>query len=82
MKWIRLFKAVKKEPEYDIAQEIIDKIAARFQIDIPEAEIGYITMHLQGAKLRQHKGGITRSVQFTNVMQAKKLIHNMEEATG
>lgn len=73
---------LKQEPEFAIAQEIIDKMAARFQIAIPEAEIGYITMHLQGAKLRQHKGELLESANLQTVMQAKKLMRHMEEATG
>ena len=44
-------KQLKQEPEYDTARKIITQLVSRFNIDIPEAEIGYITMHLQGAKL-------------------------------
>ena len=71
-----------KEPEYRIAQEIITKLSARFQIEIPEAEIGYITMHLQGAKLRQHEGQLLEASNLQTFMQAKKLIQCMEDATG
>lgn len=39
-------------PEFAIADKIIQKLQTIFQLDIPEAEIGYITMHLRGAKLR------------------------------
>jgi len=38
--------------EYKIAFKMITKLEKVFQITIPKAEIGYITMHLQGAKLR------------------------------
>ncbi|WP_203247060.1 BglG family transcription antiterminator [Sporosarcina beigongshangi] len=73
---------LKMEPEFSIAQEIIEKMAVRFQIDIPEAEIGYITMHLQGAKLRHHKGELLEASNLQTVMQANKLMHFIEEATG
>ncbi|MEK5037611.1 BglG family transcription antiterminator [Sporosarcina sp. FSL K6-3457] len=73
---------LKLEPEFTIAREIIDKMAARFEIIIPEAEIGYITMHLQGAKLRQHKGELLEAANLETVMQAKKLMRYMEEVTG
>lgn len=73
---------LKMEPEFDIAQEIIEKMAVRFQIDIPVAEIGYITMHLQGAKLRHHKGELLEASNLQTVMQANKLMHIIEEATG
>lgn len=75
-------KQLAMEPEYHIAQKIIDKLSARFQIEIPEAEIGYITMHLQGAKLR-HKGGkLLEASNFEAFMQAKKLIQHIEDVTG
>ncbi|WP_318616331.1 BglG family transcription antiterminator [Sporosarcina sp. YIM B06819] len=73
---------LKMEAEFAIAQEIIDKMAARFEIAIPEAEIGYITMHLQGAKLRQHKGELLEAANLQTVMQAKQLMHFIEEETG
>lgn len=71
-----------KEPEYHIAHEIITKLATRFQIDIPNAEIGYITMHLQGAKLRHNEGQLLEASNLETFMQAKKLIQYMEDATG
>ena len=40
-------------PEYMIAKKIIEKLKKVYQTEIPDAEIGYITMHLRGAKLRQ-----------------------------
>jgi mannitol operon transcriptional antiterminator len=73
---------LEKEPEYHIAQEIITKLSARFQIEIPKAEIGYITMHLQGAKLRQHEGQLLEASNLETFMQAKKLIQYFEDATG
>ncbi|CAJ1000808.1 mannitol operon transcriptional antiterminator [Brevibacillus aydinogluensis] len=39
-------------PEYEAAQRIMERMTHIFQMDIPAAEIGYITMHLRGAKLR------------------------------
>ncbi|WP_218624839.1 PRD domain-containing protein [Sporosarcina sp. E16_3] len=71
-----------KEPEYNIAHEIIAKLSARFQIEIPKAEIGYITMHLQGAKLRHNEGQLFEASNLETFMQAKKLVQCMEDATG
>ncbi|MBO0587384.1 BglG family transcription antiterminator [Sporosarcina sp. E16_8] len=71
-----------KEPEYHIAQEIIAKLSARFQIEIPKAEIGYITMHLQGAKLRHNEGQLLEASNLETFIHAKKLIQCMEDATG
>jgi mannitol operon transcriptional antiterminator len=37
--------------EYNTAQELADDISDAFNIKIPEDEVGYITMHLKGAKI-------------------------------
>ena len=37
---------------YQIAQRVVQKISSRFNISIPEQEIGYITLHLE--RLRQN----------------------------
>ncbi|NTU31316.1 BglG family transcription antiterminator [Brevibacillus sp. HB1.1] len=39
-------------PEYEIASNIMERLKQIFQMEIPADEIGYITMHLRGAKLR------------------------------
>lgn len=39
-------------PEFQMAETIIQRLRGMFQVDIPDSEIGYITMHLRGAKLR------------------------------
>ena len=70
------------EPEYQIAKKIIIELQARFEIEIPEAEIGYITMHLQGAKLRQKEGDLLDSSSLQTIMQAKKLIQRVQDITG
>lgn len=69
-------------PEFSVARQIIRDLESSFQIDIPEAEIGYITMHLQGAKVRHHKGEFLEATNLQVYMQAKELVGYMEEATG
>jgi mannitol operon transcriptional antiterminator len=43
---------LKKCNEFIVAELIAEGIAEDFKIEIPDSEIGYITMHLKGAKLR------------------------------
>ncbi|MCG8485352.1 MAG: transcription antiterminator, partial [Clostridia bacterium] len=38
--------------EYKIAEKIVDQISESIGIEIPNDEIGYITMHLKGSKMR------------------------------
>ncbi|WP_139184733.1 BglG family transcription antiterminator [Alteribacillus persepolensis] len=45
--------SLKNTKEFEAANQLIQRLERVFQLDIPEAEIGYITMHLRGAKLRQ-----------------------------
>lgn len=42
---------LKSLSQFDIATKLAKKISKAFNINIPEGEIGYITMHLKGAKL-------------------------------
>ena len=42
-------------PEFAVATEIKEKLEKVFTIEIPKDEIGYITMHLKGARLRLNK---------------------------
>lgn len=46
---------IKNNKEYLIARELVTSIAEAFGVEIPEAEVAYVTMHLMGSKGR---GGI------------------------
>ncbi|WP_078382193.1 BglG family transcription antiterminator [Sutcliffiella halmapala] len=61
-------------PEFKVARKIIDKLEKVFQTSIPEAEIGYITMHLLGAKLRLDKEYLIEDTSLQIALQAKSLI--------
>ncbi|MGM0876488.1 MAG: BglG family transcription antiterminator [Bacillota bacterium] len=68
--------------EFHFAQEIAEMLEETFQIDIPEEEVGYITMHLRGAKLR-FEGKM--DIQDENVEIAylvQRLIEQVEKITG
>jgi len=69
-------ESLKTMPEYKIAFRIIIKLEKVFQIAIPEAEIGYITMHLQGAKLRYEY--TTEGAHVQTAAKAKQLIDYVE----
>ncbi|WP_161493826.1 BglG family transcription antiterminator [Virgibacillus necropolis] len=48
---IQELESLKKNPEFMVAKQIKEDIEMRFELAIPEAEIGYITLHLLGAKM-------------------------------
>ncbi len=41
---------LKENTEFDVANKLTKEIEDHFKIEIPEDEIGYITMHLLGTK--------------------------------
>ncbi|ADL07314.1 BglG family transcription antiterminator [Thermosediminibacter oceani] len=42
---------LKDKMEYSVAADMVKSLESKFNISIPEAEIGYITMHLMGTKV-------------------------------
>lgn len=68
--------------EYQVAEQVIDKLEKVFDIQIPQAEIGYITMHLRGAKLRYDKEYLLEDNSFNIALKAKGLIQYVEQELG
>lgn len=50
-------KLLKKSNEYNIAEKIGSIVEQLFEIKVPDSEIGYISLHLMGAKLWQKVEG-------------------------
>ncbi|MCM2535479.1 BglG family transcription antiterminator [Neobacillus pocheonensis] len=60
--------------EYLFAKKIVEQLEQSFQITIPEAEIGYITMHLMGAKLRHDHEYLMEASSLQAGIKTKNLI--------
>jgi len=75
-------ESLKATPEYNMAEKISRKLEQVFQIDIPEAETGYITMHLQGAKLRYENELMNQPAQLKVAEKAKSLIDHVGRKIG
>lgn len=68
--------------EYQAAQRIMERLQLIFQMEIPTAEVGYITMHLRGAKLR-HSQDDSFWPENTELMATTyRLIQLCEESLG
>lgn len=68
-----------KTKEFDFASQIVVRLERTFDITIPEEEIGYITMHLRGAKVRyDNKVGI-KDENVEVAMLVRTLIANVEK---
>ncbi|WP_229683225.1 BglG family transcription antiterminator [Virgibacillus oceani] len=60
--------------EYEIAKNMIQELRSSLSMDIPEDEIGYITMHLLGAKLRIDNNYLIEDTSVDIANNAKDLI--------
>lgn len=72
-----------KKSEYKTAERIGSEIAREFDIAVTEDEVGYITMHLLGARSRYRaKESSTVMDNFHLVRLAKAIMRRAEERTG
>jgi len=65
--------------EYKFAKKIVAQLEQVFYIEIPEAEVAYITMHLKGAKLRHDNEYLMEDSSFQVALKAKNLIDYVEK---
>jgi mannitol operon transcriptional antiterminator len=68
--------------EYKFAKKIVEQLEQVFQIKIPEAEIGYITMHLKGAKLRHDNEYLIEASNSHVAIKTKGLIEFVGNRLG
>lgn len=75
---------LKRYPEYLVATDMVASIAKNFGINIPESEIGYITMHIRGSKNRNDYIKDTSKIvgNFELVKISKEIIKIAERETG
>lgn len=68
--------------EYKFAEKIVSQLEKVFTINIPEAEIAYITMHLKGAKLRHENEHSIEDTSLQAAVKTKKLIEIVGKLAG
>ncbi len=73
---------VRKENEYDTAEKIVKRLEERLNIEIPEVEIGYVAMHLLGAKQGDEGLNLLQEDALDLTLKAKRLIEEVEEEVG
>ena len=66
--------------EFDIARKMILQLEERLELNIPEAEIGYITMHLMGAKARYNQDSVIEDSSLSIAFKTKQLIEFVSNA--
>ncbi|HET7628236.1 MAG TPA: BglG family transcription antiterminator [Bacillales bacterium] len=78
-----LLEELKATKEYGWAQTLAERLSPEFGIALPESEVGYITMHLRGAKVRIEKAGDTFDEAHWRLMQAcRRLMEILERRLG
>lgn len=65
---------IERTKEYAIAKSMIDRLGKKLKLEIPDDEIGYITMHLMGAKVRMDQDYLIEESSIDIAIQAKALI--------
>ena len=63
--------------EYSVAEKAVAMIADRFDLEIPESEVGFITLHIHGAR---NERGISKTLQNTSLI--KELVTKVETELG
>lgn len=76
-----LFHHLKEAKEFEYATHLAHQLSQTFQVEVPEAEIGYMAMHLQGAKLRNEQEFILEDSTMEIALKVKELIQLVEEKT-
>ncbi|WP_119066257.1 BglG family transcription antiterminator [Rubrobacter indicoceani] len=79
-----LLSRLSETGEYPHAANLAHRISERFSVAIPEPEVGYVTLHLRGTKLRQdyalEQYFATSDLEVASRVRA--LIRYMEDRTG
>ncbi|WP_179134067.1 BglG family transcription antiterminator [Halobacillus massiliensis] len=73
---------LRQTKEFSLASRLIDQLESTFELKIPEAETGYITMHLMGAKIRYNQDSFLESTSLSVAFKAKQLIDFISKEIG
>ncbi len=71
-------KSLKGKEEYNISEKIAEMLEEEFSVKIPDDEIGFITLHLLGARMREQSINHKR----TNLTKLEVLVSQIIEIVG
>lgn len=80
----KLLEKIKTNDEFLIARNLVTSIADAFNVEIPEAEVAYVTMHLMGSKGRGgiYNDEISMTEDYHLVHITRKMIETAEIELG
>lgn len=73
---------LKSTKEFELALAIAEALEEAFHVKIPDAEAGYITMHLRSANRSYKKDYRAEDIELDTALRTKKLIDFISEKTG
>lgn len=81
-----VLEELKLHPDFNAAKDLVQRLEEALDLTIPEDEIGYITMHLKGAKTKIHTEAETdaayENISFELVRLARNMLKKAEAETG
>ncbi|PTX17454.1 transcriptional antiterminator, BglG family [Halanaerobium congolense] len=80
----KLLEKIRNNDEFLIAKNLVSSIADAFNVEIPEAEVAYVTMHLMGSKGRGgiYNDEISMTDDYHLVYLTRKMIEKAEIELG
>lgn len=80
----KLLDKIRSNEEFLIARNLVNSIADAFSVEIPEAEVAYVTMHLMGSKGRGgiYNDQISMTEDYHLVSLTRKMIEKVEIELG
>lgn len=79
-----ILQKLQKMDEYAYARSLAGDIEENFDVTVPDEEIGYVTMHLRGTKLRENDAlqDYFETSDLEVASQVRALVHYVEDQTG
>ena len=79
-----ILQRLRKTDEYVYARSLAVSLAESFGISVPDEEVGYVTMHLRGTKLREDDSlkDYVETSDLEVASQVKALVRYVEDQTG
>lgn len=77
-----IYESERETKEYIYAEKIVEQLERIFDIQIPKAEVAYITMHLKGAKIRHDHEYLMEDTSLQIALKAKNLIRYVGNQLG
>ncbi|WP_412734041.1 BglG family transcription antiterminator [Halalkalibacterium halodurans] len=71
---------LKMDKEFELAADLARRLEQKLGMNIPEAEVGYMTMHIRGAKAHIETESLLEESNFQLGVRVKALIHEVEKS--